>query len=172
MLISHAHFPILSSPTHHHLHAWGVFISFFFIITLNLTTITLRPVKRENQLNSHFLLHRLPFLCFFLLACCLFIILLVGLLVGWMAGLFDCITFFLDVCTFGSATATIRSGSLTFNRSPHSMESTLRREKRNTTKEKKRATSQGCNKTSIVVQSLHCYRLNDGNSVSSFFWLI
>lgn len=36
-------------------------LSLFFIITLNLTTITLRPVKRENQLNSHFLLHRLPF---------------------------------------------------------------------------------------------------------------
>ena len=66
-------------PTHHHLHARGVFNSFFFIITLNLTTITLRPVKRENQLNSHFLLHRLPFyVSFFLdfISRCLFIILL------------------------------------------------------------------------------------------------
>lgn len=67
-------------------------LSLFFIITLNLTTITLRPVKRENQLNSHFLLHRLPFYVSFFSFCCLFIISLVGLL--------DCITFFLDVCTF------------------------------------------------------------------------
>lgn len=40
----------------------------------------IRSVKRENQLNSHFLLHRLPFYVSFLLVCCLFIISLLELL--------------------------------------------------------------------------------------------
>ena len=88
----------------------------------------------------------IAFLCFFLLVCCLFIISLVGLL--------DCITFFLDVCTFvllsvffllsGSATATIRSGSLTFNHSA-AFDEIQRSEEEN----EKRVTSQGYNKTTI-----------------------
>jgi hypothetical protein len=110
-------------------------------------------VKRENQLNSHFLLHRLPFYVSFFSFCCLFIISLVGLL--------DCITFFLDVCTFfciallcfsslsGSATATIRSGSLTFNHSRR-----IRRNPKREEENEKRVTSQGYNKTTIVVRSL------------------
>lgn len=109
MVISHAHFPILSSPTHHQLHAWGVFNSFFFIITLNLTTITLRPRETRKSIKFSFSSPSIAFLCFFL-SRLLFIHHLVGL-----AGLLDCITFFLDVCTLGSAAATIRSGSLTFN---------------------------------------------------------
>lgn len=114
-------------PTHHHLHARGVFNSFFFIITLNLTTITLRPVKRENQLNSHFLLHRLPFYASFF-SRCLFIISLARCLGIFprRVRLHHFLLSRLCVCTFGSATATtIRRGSLTFNHSPrtHSMES-------------------------------------------------
>lgn len=138
-------------PTHHHLHARGVFNSFFFIITLNLTTITLRPVKRENQLNSHFLLHRLPFYASFFLA--LFIHHLVGSVLGhFFLGAFDCITFFfprLCVCTFGSATATtIRRGSLTFSHSPRNRWNQKRWKEQE--KESERVTSQGYPETMII----------------------
>lgn len=138
-------------PTHHHLHARGVFNSFFFVITLNLTTITLRPVKRENQLNSHFLLHRLPFYVFFFSR--LFIHHLVGSVLGhFFLGAFDCITFFfprLCVCTFGSATATtIRWGSLTFSHSPRIRSNQKRWEEQE--KESERVTSQGYPETMII----------------------
>jgi hypothetical protein len=156
MLISHAHFPIPSLPTHHHLHARGVFmlstlsLPLCFIITLNLTTITLRPVKRENQLNSHFLLHRLPFYVSFFS----FVVYSSSRwLVCWIASLsFSmCVLFVLLFCVSlltGSATATIRSGSLTFNHLPHSTKSK---------EEKKKITSQGYNKPTIAVRSRRSY---------------
>lgn len=114
-------------PTHHHLHARGVFNSFFFIITLNLTTITLRPVKRENQLNSHFLLHRLPFYASFFLS--LFIHHLVGSVLGhFFLGAFDCITFFVPsaVCMYIWLSHSHHHSSRFINLQPfaaHSMES-------------------------------------------------
>ena len=128
MLIFYAHFPIPSFPTHHHrLHARGVFSSFFSLLhhhpEFNNNQVKARETRKSIKFS--FSSPSIAFLCFFLLVCCLFIISLVGLL--------DCITFFLDVCTFvllsvffllsGSATATIRSGSLTFNHSPHSTKS-------------------------------------------------
>lgn len=155
-------------PTHHHLHARGVFNSFFFIITLNLTTITLRPVKRENQLNSHFLLHRLPFYASFF-SRCLFIISLLERCLGIFSRRVRLHHFLLSrlcVCTFGSATATIRRGSLTFSHSPRIRWNQKRWEEQE--KESERVTSQGYNKTMII-----CYLTSSAarRPRSSIFWV-
>lgn len=93
----------------------------------------------------------IAFLCFFLLVCCLFIISLV-----WFVGLHHflsrCVYFWIALCVFflhsGSATATIRSGSLTFNHSA-AFDEIPKSEEEN----EKRVTSQGYNKTTIFVQS-------------------
>lgn len=163
MLISHAHFPILSTPTHHHLHARGVFISFFFIITLNLTTITLRPVKRENQLNSHFLLHRLPFYAsFFSLVVYSSSCWLAGLLDGWLVVRLH---HFLSRCVYIWLSHSHSHHSFRFiNLQPFAAFDGIKvkKERKETHEEKETGyKSQGCNKTSIVVQSFHCYRLMD-----------
>lgn len=152
MLISHAHFPILSLPdTSSSPRSRCFFISCFFVITLNLTTITLRPVKRENQLNSHFLLHRLPFYVSFFSACCLFVSSLAGAVSGIASLSFSMCVLFISAClSSDSTTANIRSGSSTLSHSPHSTKSS---ENKKDERRKKRVTSQGY-KTTIVVRSL------------------
>lgn len=114
MLISHAHFPIPSSLDTSSSPRSRCFSALFFIITLNLTTITLRPVKRENQLNSHFLLHRLPFYASFF-SFVLFIHHLIGLHHFLSPRCVYTWSFLSSFFRLSHNQASIRSGSLTFN---------------------------------------------------------
>jgi hypothetical protein len=78
--------------------------------------------------------------------------------------------FCIALCVFllsGSATATIRSGSLTFNHSPHSTKSKEREEEN-----EKRVTSQGYNKTAIFVRFRHSYRLLHRKARNLFYLMI